>query len=69
MRDGGDDDDDWSLVIASVAQRSPNLGSGMEGDESVVLSDRQKALGLYDAVAKDNLAAFLGTPSGNGPGG
>jgi hypothetical protein len=48
---------------------SPNLGSGMQGDESVVLSDKQKALGLYDAVTKDNLAAFLGTPSGNGPGG
>jgi LCP family protein required for cell wall assembly len=48
---------------------SPNLGSGMEGNESVVLSDKQKALGLYDAVAQDKLAAFLGTPGSGGPGG
>jgi len=39
---------------------SPNLGAGTEGNESVVLSDRAKAGGLYDAMAKDTLSSYLG---------
>ncbi|NUT36797.1 MAG: LCP family protein, partial [Hamadaea sp.] len=45
---------------------SPNLGSGMRNGESVVLSDKEKALALYDAMAKDTMAAYLGTASPTG---
>jgi LCP family protein required for cell wall assembly len=49
---------------------SPNKGSGTMNGESVVLSDKPKALALYDAVAKDTLATYLAnaTPSAK-PGG
>jgi LCP family protein required for cell wall assembly len=38
---------------------SPNLGSAMRGGESVVVSDKEKALSLYDAVAKDKVADWI----------
>ncbi len=38
---------------------SPFSGFGQEGDQSVVLSDRTKALALYDAVAHDTVAQYL----------
>jgi LCP family protein required for cell wall assembly len=38
---------------------SPNKGSGTMNGESVVLSDKTKALAFYDAVSKDTLAAYL----------
>ncbi|MDT5025045.1 MAG: hypothetical protein QOE61_1471 [Micromonosporaceae bacterium] len=42
---------------------SPNKGSGTMNGESVVLSDKPKALALYDAVAKDTLATYLANAS------
>lgn len=46
---------------------SPHLGSDTINGESVVVSDRQKALGLFDAVAKDTVAAWLTqNPPANG---
>ena len=46
---------------------SPHLGSDTVNGESVVVSDREKALGLFDAVAKDNVAAWLAqNPPANG---
>jgi anionic cell wall polymer biosynthesis LytR-Cps2A-Psr (LCP) family protein len=42
---------------------SPNKGSGTIDGESVVLSDKPKALALYDAVAKDTLGAYLAEPT------
>jgi LCP family protein required for cell wall assembly len=49
---------------------SPNKGSGTMNGESVVLSDKPKALALYDAVGKDTLGTYLAnaTPSSK-PGG
>jgi LCP family protein required for cell wall assembly len=38
---------------------SPNQGSANRDGESVVLSDKTKALALYDAMAKDTMAAYL----------
>lgn len=38
---------------------SPNLGSDMRNGESVVVSDKAKALSLYDAVSKDKIADWL----------
>jgi len=37
---------------------SPHNGTGTMDGQSVVLSDREKALGLYDAVAKDTVGAW-----------
>jgi len=37
---------------------SPHNGTGTVDGQSVVLSDREKALGLYDAVAKDTVGAW-----------
>ena len=46
---------------------SPHLGSDTINGESVVVSDREKALGLFDAVAKDTVAAWLAqNPPANG---
>jgi LCP family protein required for cell wall assembly len=42
---------------------SPNLGSAQRDGESVVLGDRDNALGLYDAVAKDTVEQWLATVS------
>ena len=42
---------------------SPNLGSAQRDGESVVLGDKDKALGLYDAVAKDTVEQWLATVS------
>jgi LCP family protein required for cell wall assembly len=42
---------------------SPHLGSADRNGESVVLSDKTKALALYDAMAKDAMAAYLPSPS------
>jgi LCP family protein required for cell wall assembly len=39
---------------------SPTAGTDMIGDQSVVLSDRQKASAMFDAVANDTLASWLG---------
>ena len=39
---------------------SPTAGTDMIGDQSVVLSDREKASAMYDAVANDTLANWLG---------
>ena len=49
---------------------SPTAGTDMIGDQSVVLSDREKASAMYDAVANDTLANWLGAnnPAPN-PGG
>ncbi|NUT02507.1 MAG: LytR family transcriptional regulator [Hamadaea sp.] len=38
---------------------SPNLGSATRDGESVVLSDKTKALALYDAMAKDTMEAYV----------
>ncbi|WP_338090155.1 LCP family protein [Planosporangium mesophilum] len=38
---------------------SPNRGSGTVNGESVVLSDKNKALSLYDAVAKDTVSDWV----------
>jgi len=38
---------------------SPNQGSAMRDGESVVLSDKEKALALYDAMAKDQMEAYV----------
>jgi len=38
---------------------SPNLGSGTRNGESVVLSDKTKALALYDAMAKDTMETYV----------
>ena len=40
---------------------SPNDGAGAAGDQSVVLSDRDRASAFYDAVARDTLANYLAT--------
>jgi LCP family protein required for cell wall assembly len=42
---------------------SPYVGTSTIDGQSVVVSDHDKALGLYDAVAKDTLAAWLPKPS------
>jgi LCP family protein required for cell wall assembly len=38
---------------------SPNQGSADRNGESVVLSDKTRALALYDAMGKDTIAAYL----------
>jgi LCP family protein required for cell wall assembly len=43
---------------------SPNLGSAMRGGESVVVSDKTRALSLYQAVAGDTVADWIAQ---NGP--
>jgi len=42
---------------------SPHLGSADRNGESVVLSDKANALALYDAMAKDTMAAYLASIS------
>jgi LCP family protein required for cell wall assembly len=42
---------------------SPNLGSAQRDGESVVLGDRDKALGLYEAVSKDTVQQWLASVS------
>jgi LCP family protein required for cell wall assembly len=42
---------------------SPNQGSADRNGESVVLSDKTKALALYDAMAKDTMADYLAANS------
>jgi len=42
-----------------VFMTSPHLGSQNVDGQSVVVSDREKALGLFDAVAKDTVAQWL----------
>jgi len=46
---------------------SPNLGSGMRNGESVVLSDKTKALALYDAMAKDTMEAYVTANASSSP--
>ena len=38
---------------------SPNLGSDMIGDQSVVVSDRERALSFYEAMARDELDEWV----------
>jgi LCP family protein required for cell wall assembly len=38
---------------------SPNLGAGTMGDQSVIISDHDKAAGLYAAMAKDTLGDWV----------
>ncbi len=38
---------------------SPNLGSDMVGNESVVVSDRPNAIKLYNAMAADKMAEYM----------
>lgn len=45
---------------------SPNKGTGMIGDQSVVLSDRERAGDLYDAMARDRLDEWVSV-HGSGP--
>jgi LCP family protein required for cell wall assembly len=53
----------WDLRSMSskdlVFMTSPNLGSETRHGESVVVSDKTKALSLYEAVAKDNVADWV----------
>jgi hypothetical protein len=46
---------------------SPFSGFDTIDGQSVVLSDREKALKLYDAVAKDTVAQYLSTSSSAPP--
>jgi LCP family protein required for cell wall assembly len=63
-------DHDFSLTDMAVQFRSlrsnnltfltsPNLGSQMIAGQSVVVSDREKALGLYQAMAADRMGAWM----------
>ncbi|GGK32859.1 transcriptional regulator [Pilimelia terevasa] len=63
-------DKDFSLVDMALQFRglrsqnltfmtSPHLGSQDINGESVVVSDREKALGLYQAIARDRLADWV----------
>jgi LCP family protein required for cell wall assembly len=63
-------DNDFSLADTAMAFRnirsqdltfmvSPNIGSQTVNGESVVVSDREKAAALYDAVAKDTVADWV----------
>jgi LCP family protein required for cell wall assembly len=63
-------DNDFSLAGTGLQFRNmsskdltfmtnPNLGSGMRNGESVVVSDKAKALSLYDAVAKDKVGDWI----------
>jgi LCP family protein required for cell wall assembly len=63
-------DQDFSLSDMAVQFRnvrgsnltfitSPNKGSGNVSGQSVVLSDREKAIALYKAVADDKMSAWL----------
>jgi LCP family protein required for cell wall assembly len=45
---------------------TPNAGTATQDGQSVVLSDRTKALALFDAVNKDTVAQWLAQP-GNSP--
>jgi LCP family protein required for cell wall assembly len=47
---------------------NPHLGSQMVGSESVVVSDREKAILLYNAIVADKMAEYMGagaTPAAN----
>ncbi|XVU25407.1 LCP family protein [Actinoplanes sp. CA-054009] len=63
-------DNDFSLTDMATELRgvrgsnltfitSPNKGSDTIGGQSVVVSDREKALGLYKAVASDEMDAWM----------
>ena len=71
-------DEEFSLVDMAVQFRnlrgenltfltSPHLGSRMVNGESVVVSDREKALAMYQAMANDTMAAWVeaNTPTAN----
>lgn len=45
---------------------TPHLGSQMINGESVVVSDKQRASALFDAISRDELAAWLAANSPNG---
>ena len=75
-------DNDFSLADTALAFRnirsqdltfmvSPNIGSQTVNGESVIVSDRQKAAALYDAVAKDTVADWVAQNAapGSKPGG
>ena len=74
-------DKDFSLVDMAVQFRNlrskdltflttPNKGSQMVGDQSVVVSDKEKASAMFDAVSKDTLGDWVeqnkktGAPTG-----
>jgi LCP family protein required for cell wall assembly len=68
-------DNDFSLAGTALQFRnmsskdmtfltSPNVGSETRNGESVVVSDKAKALSLYDAVANDKMAGWVAQ---NGP--
>jgi LCP family protein required for cell wall assembly len=48
---------------------SPHQGTGDIGGQSVVLSDRERALGLFDAVAKDTVTTWMQANPTPSPGG
>jgi LCP family protein required for cell wall assembly len=63
-------DKDFSLVDMALQFRSlrgddltfmtsPHAGTDMVNGESVVLSDREKALALYEAIGKDTMAEWV----------
>ncbi|MGH3749480.1 MAG: LCP family protein, partial [Micromonosporaceae bacterium] len=63
-------DEDFSLASMAIQFRSlrskdlkfmttPNLGTGTRGNQSVVVSDKKKASALFEAVANDELAAWI----------
>ncbi len=63
-------DNDFSLTDIAVEMRdirgsnltfitSPNKGSETIGGQSVVVSDREKAIGLYEAMSQDKMAAWM----------
>jgi hypothetical protein len=43
---------------------SPSSGTGMKGDQSVVLPDTAKAKKLFDAIRKDDPAAAAAVAAG-----
>jgi hypothetical protein len=63
-------DNGFSLTDAAVQFRSlrgenltflvsPNKGSETIAGQSVVVSDREKAIGLYEAMSQDKMAAWM----------
>jgi cell envelope-related function transcriptional attenuator common domain len=71
-------DEEFSLVDMAIQFRnlrgenlhfltSPHLGSRMVDGQSVVVSDREKALAMYQAMANDTMAAWVeaNTPTAN----
>jgi len=71
-------DEDFSLVDMAIQFRglrsenlhfltSPHLGSQMVNGESVVVSDREKALAMYQAMANDTMDAWVQANPTKGP--